>query len=91
MNENNNELTSSDGTADVSTDENVDLALTYFENEQYEKAAEMFHSLMDVSIVAKYYVSILLYDGIGTSENHAKEPYYSKTIIMQEYHAVNPQ
>ena len=87
LDENNNvpetspQLLETDIREDMSIDEKVELALAYFEKGEYERAWELFKSLSDSSVVAKYYVSILLYDGIGATEDHARAVSLMKEVV----------
>jgi len=62
-------------------DTQIDLALTYFEKKEYKEAFHLFESLLDVSIVAKYYVSILLYDGLTGHEDYKQAVSLMRAVV----------
>lgn len=59
----------------------IDQALKHFEKDEYEEARELFLSSVELSIVAKYYISIMHYDGLGLTSDHAKAVTLMKEVI----------
>lgn len=64
-------------------DNQVQSALGCYESGKYDDAKQLFqaHGVIDKSIVAKYYVSIMLYDGLGGEEDPGKAVQLMKEVV----------
>jgi len=51
-------------------EDKVSIALKLYECGEYSVSLSLFEELLECSVVAKYYMSIMLYDGVGTHEQH---------------------